>query len=283
MRTIIGSVQEASVKVHNLCIMALFILATAKAQPQSFTSIEVRPAASSSVETRRVRVLPNGEVIATSVNVAGLFDFAYDVPTNPSERLSTLPEWAFTQRYDITAKTAGKTQVQSAEAVSGRTVKNGFQIILKERFHLTMRMEEKTMAVYTLIVAPNGAKVKAAEKSDCIYDTAPSGCHTFPVGFGHPLNGHAVTMDDLAHYIENWTDLPVVNKTGLNGLYFTTSEGWLPMRLPPPPPNGNGNVDFTRLNTIDAVLEGLGLRLQKESATLPGYTIQTLEQPSHDQ
>jgi hypothetical protein len=34
---------------------------------------------------------------------------------------------------------------------------------------------------------------------------------------GHPLNAKAIDMDDLIHYIGNWTDLPVVNRTALSG------------------------------------------------------------------
>jgi hypothetical protein len=34
-----------------------------------------------------------------------------------------------------------------------------------------------------------------------------------PSGSGRPLNAHAVSMDDLVCYIENWTDLPPVNHT----------------------------------------------------------------------
>jgi len=86
-------------------------------------------------------------------------------------------------------------------------------------------------------------------------------------------------MDDLAHYIENWTDLPVVNQTALVGLFTVNTEGWLPMRLPPPPPNGAGNVDFTRLPTIDAVLDGLGLALRRQEETLPVYTVERIDHP----
>lgn len=86
-------------------------------------------------------------------------------------------------------------------------------------------------------------------------------------------------MDDLAHYIENWTDLPVVNETDLAVFYPTSSAGWLPMRLPPPPPNGATNVDFSHLETIDAALKGLGLTLKKEIAVLPVYTVERLQQP----
>jgi len=87
-------------------------------------------------------------------------------------------------------------------------------------------------------------------------------------------------MDDLVHYIENWTDLPVLNQTALAGLFSVSTEGWRPMRLPPPPPNGAGDVDFTRLPTIDTVLGKLGLELHRQDGILPVYKVEHIERPS---
>jgi uncharacterized protein (TIGR03435 family) len=145
--------------------------------------------------------------------------------------------------------------------------------------HLVMRTENKSMLAYALVVAQGGSKLKQAPPSDCVFDTAPEGCHTFVIGFGHPLNARAVNMDDLADYIENWTDLPVANKTSLDGLFTMSTEGWRPMRLPPPPPNGAGNVDFAHLRTIDKVVGNLGLRLQKEAPALPVHTVPQIQHP----
>jgi uncharacterized protein (TIGR03435 family) len=86
-------------------------------------------------------------------------------------------------------------------------------------------------------------------------------------------------MDDLAHYIENWTDLPVVNRTSLTGVFTMNTEGWRPMQLLPPP-HGNGNVDFAQLQTIDTALNGLGLELHKEVATVPIYTVKRIQRLS---
>jgi hypothetical protein len=47
------------------------------------------------------------------------------------------------------------------------------------------------------------------------------------------------------------------------------TEGWLPMRLPPPRPNGNANVNFAGLPTIFAVLGKLGLELHRQEELLP--------------
>jgi uncharacterized protein (TIGR03435 family) len=154
-----------------------------------------------------------------------------------------------------------------------------FRQVLLDQFHLVMRSENRTVPVYTLVLARGGPRLKQSDLSGCIFDTAPDGCHTFRTSFGHPLNARAVTMDDLAHYIENWTDLPVVNRTSLTGVFTISSEGWRPMRLPPPPPGGAGLVDFTHLQTIDTVLRGLGLELRKGVASLPLYTVRQIQPP----
>ena len=87
-------------------------------------------------------------------------------------------------------------------------------------------------------------------------------------------------MDDLALYIENWTDLPVVNRTALDGLYVVDSEGWRPMQLPPPPPSGNPpDAGVDDLPTIFTVLGRLGLELQKQNASVPMYIVERIERP----
>jgi uncharacterized protein (TIGR03435 family) len=260
--------------------ICLLVTAFALAQAQSFVAIDVKPARSVDLETRRVRILPNGDLIGTSVNAITLISEAYSVPANPSERLSTLPPWVYSERYDIEAKASSGAKQMSLDGNASKPVRDMFRQILADRFHLVMRAENRTVPVYALVVARGGPKMKQSNVSHCIFDTAHDGCHSFLIGFGHPLNARAVDMDDLAHYIENWTDLPVVNRTSLTGVFTISSEGWRPMRLPPPPPNGAGNVDFTHLQTIDTVLSDLGLELHREVAALPVYTVEQIQRPS---
>jgi len=87
-------------------------------------------------------------------------------------------------------------------------------------------------------------------------------------------------MDDLAQYIENWTDLPVVNRTALIGLFPVETEGWIPMRLPPPPPGNTPAARFDDLPTIFDVLRKLGLELKQREATVPVYTVEHIERPA---
>ena len=261
--------------------ICLLEIAFAFAQAQSFVAINVKPSRSVDPESSRVRALPNGDLIGTSVNAITLISEGYSVPANPSDRLSTLPSWVYNEKYDIEAKaSSGTKQMTHSDGNTSKQVRDMFRQILADRFHLVMRAENRTMQVYALAVARGGPKLKQSSLSDCIFDTAQGGCHSFLIGFGHPLNGGAVDMDDLAHYIENWTDLPVVNKTSLTGVFAISSVGWRPMRLPPPPPNGEGNVDFTHLQSIDMVLSGLGLELHREVATLPVYTVEQIRRPS---
>ena len=87
-------------------------------------------------------------------------------------------------------------------------------------------------------------------------------------------------MDDLARYLENWTDLPVVNRTALSGLFAVETEGWTPMGLPPPPPGGPPAAGFDDLPTIFTVLRKLGLELKQQKASVPVYTVAHIERPA---
>src|SRR6266545_774590 len=189
-----------------LCKAVVFLLLAlpAVAQSQAFEVISIKPARSGDPRNMRMRVLPNGDLSASAVPVLLLLRHAYDVPVNPVP--PGLPE----------SEKRGRMQGM----IRG---------LLADRFKLVMRVEQKTMPVYALSVAtggPNLQKSTIADR-DCIFDTGtPESCHNFIVGRGNPLNARAINMDDLAQYIENWADLPVVNRTAVNGLFAVETEGW---------------------------------------------------------
>src|SRR5690348_600578 len=89
----------------SLCCQAvvyLLVALPAIAQSPAFASIAVKPARSAAPGNTRVQMLPNGDFIASAVPVITLLSYAYDVPVNPSPRLSGLPE--LRETYDIEAK-----------------------------------------------------------------------------------------------------------------------------------------------------------------------------------
>ena len=69
-----------------------------------------------------------------------------------------------------------------------------------------------------------------------------------------------------------------MNRTALSGLFTVNTEGWVPMRLPPPPPNGTPDVNaFAGLPTIFSVLRRLGVDLKRQEDILPVYTVERIE------
>jgi len=268
-----------------LCRAVAFLLLAlpAIAQSQALEVISITPARSGEPRTMRMRVLPNGDLNARAVPVLLLLRYAYDVPVNPSPRLSGLPGWRET--YDIEAKApANAFSAGLPESEKRGRLQGMVRRLLADRFKLVMRVEQKTMSVYALTVAsggPNLQKSTIAEK-DCIFDTGtPESCHNFVEGRGfHALHARAITVDDLASYIENWTDLPVVNGTTLGGLFAVETEGWRPMRLPPRPPGFPQAPNFDDLPTIFTVLGRLGLELKRQEAAVPVYTVEHIERPA---
>jgi uncharacterized protein (TIGR03435 family) len=264
-----------------VCLLVAF---PAAGQSQAFATITIKPARSADPRNARVRVMPNGDLMASAIPVIRLLSDAYDVPVNPSPRLSPLPDWTLREKYDIEAKApanAGPPSRQESEVRSRN--QQMIRGLLADRFRVVMRVENKTMSVYALTVASGGPKLQksAIAHKDCTFDTDPEGCHNFIGGLGHPLNAKAIDMDDLVHYIENWTDLPVVNRTGLRGLFTVNTDGWVPMRLPPPPPNATPAVNpFAGLPTIFTVLGKLGLELTRQEDILPVYTVERIERPA---
>jgi uncharacterized protein (TIGR03435 family) len=268
--------------VFCLAFVYLLLALPAVAQSKLFATITIKPAPSSDARNARMQVRPNGDLIASAVPVIRLLSYAYDVPVNPSPRLSRLPDW--TETYDIEAKAVANAippglQHREVRSRSQQMIRG----LLADRFRLVMRTENKTMSVYALTVVSGGPKLQksAIAEKDCSFDTGQQACHDFVNGLGHPLNAKAIDMDDVANYISNWTDLPVVNRTALTGLFTVDTEGWVPMRLPPPPPNSVPDANaFDSLPTIFSVLGKLGLELKRQEDILPVYTVERIERPA---
>ena len=262
-------------------LVLLLLAVTAAAQSGAFEAVSITPALSSDPRTMRVRVMANGDLTASAVPMRVLLRYAYDVPINPSPRLSGVLDSRKT--YDIEAKApANAVPPGLPDGDRQRRIQEMIRGLLVDRFKLMMRVEQKRMPVYALTVASGGPKLQKstiAEK-DCFLDTGTTeSCHDFIMGRGHPLHASAITMDDLAQYIENWTDLPVVNRTALRGLFAVKTQGWRPMRLPPPPPGTSGG-GFDDLPAVFTVLRTLGLELTQREAIVPVYTVEHIDHPA---
>src|SRR5260370_5546399 len=184
-------------------VVYLLVAVPAVAQSQEFARIIIKPARSADRRNARVQMLPNGDLIASAVPVIALLSYAYDVPVNPSPRLSPLPDWTVREKYDIEAKAPANAIPPSPQASDVRSrTQQMIRGLLAARFRLVMQVENKTMSVYALTVASGGPKLQksAIDENDWTFDTDPENFHNFVVGLGHPLHARAVGLDDLVHY-----------------------------------------------------------------------------------
>jgi uncharacterized protein (TIGR03435 family) len=154
------------------------------------------------------------------------------------------------------------------------------QNMLADRFHARIRKETREMPVYAIVVAKGGPKLKKSEieENDCLV-RLEEGCHDFDGGWGRGMHAKAVTTDDLAQHIENWSDHPVINRTGLDGLYAVETEGWTPMRQASPP-TGDGDMTDPARPTLFQVMQKLGLELKQEKGSVDVYIIEHIERPT---
>jgi uncharacterized protein (TIGR03435 family) len=276
---------------------AIFLcLLPALAQSPAFDVVSIKPNASRDVRAMRLQVLPGGRLVATDLPLLSLIVFAYKVPINPSERLTGVPEWAVQERYDIAAKAPeGAVPLALPPPAFRARMRAMVQVLLADRFKMKVRHESRLMTVWELTVAKNGPKMTAAAIPEEQCPSLPPDaqpCHQFNGGMGRGLHAKAVNMDDLAGYIENWTDHPVLDKTGLTGLYAMDTEGWIPMNLPPPPignvpnpaarPNGDGDMSDPARPTIFNVLARLGLELKQDKAPVDCYIVEHIERPAEN-
>ena len=151
-------------------IVYLLVALPAVAQSQAFATIAIKPARSADPRNARMQVLPNWDLIARAVPVITLLGYAYDVPVNPSPRLSPLPDWTVRERYDIEGKAPANAITPSLQDSEARIrIQQMIRGLLADRFRLVMRVENKTMSVYALTVASGGPKPQksAIAKKDC--------------------------------------------------------------------------------------------------------------------
>ena len=178
-------------------------------------------------EARGERVLP-GRVLLTS-STSEAYAYLFKLLTDPGDHvLVPRPSYPL---FEFLAN------LESAEVRQYSLAYHGAWSI--DLDSLERALTERTKAI--VLVNPNnptGSYLKRAELDENSCASLPKeaqACHQFNGGMGRGLHAKAANTSDLAGFIENWTDHPVVDRTGLDGLYVMESEGWTPMRLPPPP------------------------------------------------
>jgi uncharacterized protein (TIGR03435 family) len=214
---------------------------------------------------------------------------AYNVPFQ-GPRLKGLTVEAASERYDIEA-TAESGAIPPGASTLAREAKMKLmlQSLLEDRFKLKIRRETKEMPVYAVIVGKNGPKLTKSkiEEKDCPDGPADNaiGCHNFRGGMGRGLHAAAINMADLALAVSNWSDRPVVDRTGLEGLFEINTDGWAPM-VPRPPgaseSGGDAGMNDPERPTLYLIFERLGLKLEASKAPVEMFVVEHVEKPTEN-
>ncbi len=90
-------------------------------------------------------------------------------------------------------------------------------------------------------------------------------------------------MEDLALFVGNWTDRPIVDRTGLKGMYQFDTRGWADIR---PGPTATGTAedgqDAASLPTVFTLFNDMGLKLESQRAPIEMFIIESVEHPSEN-
>lgn len=256
----------------------------AQAPQLRFDVVSIRRNVSGSRQMTRQSAANTDNITMTNVPLAMAIFYAYHI--NDPNLVTGIPDWAWSERYDIVAK-VDPADLPAYRALSNRQRGAMLQQVLEERCRLQAHRQTKDSAVYALVVTRRGPRLKVAAPGDTHPNTAKANAQSFAHG-GHifvtgpdQLTGEAATMADLALALSDTghesLGRRVVDRTGLTGTYDFT------LRFQPQTPSGEQADGQQRTDAIFNALEDqLGLRLQPATAPAEYLVIDRIERPSQN-
>jgi bla regulator protein blaR1 len=275
---------------------------------QSFTITPSQPPDSTlppgTKQVTKMMFGPDKGFIAANVTLQTMIQDAYGVQAN---QIVGAPDWLNSERFDVEGKvspsqgagassqpfTADGPDAPKARIESDATaVKQMMQAALADHTKLVVHTETRVLPTYALVVAEGGSKLQPSPAGHVNIDEGPV------VEFGsRPVNMMSVKINDhmdSAHVIElkargmSLNDLaedlarqlgqPVINKTGLTGLYAFQLH-WTKDAAQP------GSTDSASADSpslLTAVQEQLGLKLEPQKGPTEVVVIDHVEKPTEN-
>lgn len=194
----------------------------------------------------------NGTVTLGNATLSDCLKFAYSLTT---EEQIAGPDWIRQKnvRFDITAKAAPETPADQLMTM--------LQGLLKERFQVTLHMEQREMTHYELVIGKNGPKLKEST-------VGPGEANGAARLDG--IRSNRMQMNKLAMLLSRMTRMPVLDKTGLTGFYqfdlrYANEVSHIPEENPAGP------------SIFAAVQEQLGLKLESKKGPVEVLVIDHAE------
>jgi uncharacterized protein (TIGR03435 family) len=221
---------------------------------------------------QQIITLRGAEVITTNVTVHALINLAYWL--HPKQ-LTGGPAWIETEKFDM----AGKPDAPGQPNVDQMKVM--IQKLLADRFQLKFHFEKRELPVYAVRVSRTGPKITQSQDD-------PKGIPGW--NFGRNPAGMIMAfrnspMSQFTAVLQNSTDRPVVDQSGLTGRYdftlnFTPDAAMAVLLGGPPPPTG-ANPDAAP-DLFAAFQQQLGLKLEQTRAPVDLMVIDKVEKPSEN-
>lgn len=181
--------------------------------------------------------------------------FAYDLPLDRVERR---PQWMYDFAYDVAVSTAAPASVPEQKLM--------LQKLLEERFGLAVHRISYASPVFFLVPGPK-TNLTPTQEADMV-DLPKFGRQPgYPPARNAVVANH-VSMSDLAAWLYPQLGLPVVDKTGITGLFDLEIRG-MPLR---------GGAE----GIIRAVQDSLGLILERHQGTAESLIIDRSEKPKEN-
>jgi uncharacterized protein (TIGR03435 family) len=163
------------------------------------------------------------------------------------------------------------------------------QALLEDRFKLKVHRETREAPVYALAVAKSGSKLKPFKEGSCVLIDSGRGLYELPLsqkfcdariggrpGFTKTLEAQGVSPAVIGWLLRGSLDRPVIDKTGLTGLFDAHMEFL---------PDQTAGQTFTTdpvggPSIFTAVREQLGLSLEPGRGPVEVLVIDRVEKPS---
>lgn len=225
--------------------------------PQRFEVASVKPSLSESASSSGIET-GHGRLHGYNVTLKRCIMGAYGVGPH---QICGGPGWLESERFEILAK--------AEQPVGDAELMVMLQDLLVERFKLALHRETKPMRAFVLEVAKNGPKLENAEPGESVTNTSTGNT-------GVTIDVQHTAMDAFAKILSRKMELPVVNHTGLEGIFHFKLQ-WTPESARP--------VDGAAMegaSIFTAIQEQLGLRLHSERTPVEILVIDHAEKPSEN-
>jgi uncharacterized protein (TIGR03435 family) len=197
-------------------------------------------------------VLPGGRVEFRATTLLRLISWAYTVQP---DRIAGGPSWLDTDRFDVVAK--------APSAASQAGIRSMMQTLLAERFHMTIRREDKPQPVYALVLSkrPQPKESSAEEsqwKAGSEENTRTLTCRKLTIG---------ALAELLPQVAAGYFNRPVVDRTGLKAAYDFKLQ-WVP----------RAQTTLTSEGSLFTSIEKqLGVKVEPDTAPMPVLTIERVD------